>query len=198
MRMNVNVKDLVNGLPGVIVEIGTADPALEITSCSPTIAAQSCADGTDKFADITIDARATNTALRGRMVLMALTWEQEDTLSSVKFNTLSAGDNFNVDMTEVISKVLDSGAFDSNTFLYGILDANLPATGGSFRGEFANSGSNSVGMCLLYLTDVEQVFPTQTVSTMSKTIISTEGYKEKHIEDFKNLIIDRKYTSFFV
>lgn len=162
--MNVNVKDLVNGLPGVIVEIGTADPALEITSCSPTIAAQSCADGTDKFADITIDARATNTALRGRMVLMALTWEQEDTLSSVKFNTLSAGDNFNVDMTEVISKVLDSGAFDSNTFLYGILDANLPATGGSFRGEFANSGSNSVGMCLLYLTDVEQVFPTQTVS----------------------------------
>ena len=35
-------------------------------------------------------------------------------------------------------------------------------------------------------------FPTQTVSTMSKTIISTEGYKEKHIEDFKNLIIDNK------
>ena len=35
-------------------------------------------------------------------------------------------------------------------------------------------------------------FPTQTVSTMSKTIISTEGYKEKHIEDFKNLIIDKK------
>jgi pyruvate kinase len=35
-------------------------------------------------------------------------------------------------------------------------------------------------------------FPSQAVSTMAKTIISTEKYKKEHIEDFKNLIIDNK------
>ena len=35
-------------------------------------------------------------------------------------------------------------------------------------------------------------FPTQAVSTMNKTIISTEKYKKDHIEDFKNLIITNK------
>ena len=35
-------------------------------------------------------------------------------------------------------------------------------------------------------------FPSQAVSTMSKTIISTEKYKKEHIEDFKNLIIANK------
>jgi pyruvate kinase len=35
-------------------------------------------------------------------------------------------------------------------------------------------------------------FPSQAVSTMSKTIISTEKYKKEHIEDFKNSIIANK------
>ena len=35
-------------------------------------------------------------------------------------------------------------------------------------------------------------FPTQAVSTMAKTIISTEKYKKEHIEDFKNSIISNK------
>jgi len=35
-------------------------------------------------------------------------------------------------------------------------------------------------------------FPTQAVSTMSKTILSTEKYKRQHIEDFKNSIISNK------
>ena len=35
-------------------------------------------------------------------------------------------------------------------------------------------------------------FPAQAVSTMSKTIISTEKYKKEHIEDFKNSIITNK------
>ena len=35
-------------------------------------------------------------------------------------------------------------------------------------------------------------FPAQAVSTMSKTIISTEKYKKQHIEDFKNSIITNK------
>jgi pyruvate kinase len=35
-------------------------------------------------------------------------------------------------------------------------------------------------------------FPLQAVSTMSKTIISTEKYKKEHIEDFKNSIIANK------
>ena len=35
-------------------------------------------------------------------------------------------------------------------------------------------------------------FPTQAVSTMSKTILSTEKYKKEHIEDFKNSIITNK------
>ena len=35
-------------------------------------------------------------------------------------------------------------------------------------------------------------FPTQAVSTMTKTILSTEKYKRKHIEDFKNSIISNK------
>ena len=35
-------------------------------------------------------------------------------------------------------------------------------------------------------------FPSQTVSTMTKTIISTEKYKKEHIEDFKNSIISNK------
>ena len=35
-------------------------------------------------------------------------------------------------------------------------------------------------------------FPSQAVSTMAKTIISTEKYKKEHIDDFKNLIISNK------
>ena len=35
-------------------------------------------------------------------------------------------------------------------------------------------------------------FPTQAVSTMSQTILSTEKYKRQHIDDFKNLIISNK------
>ena len=35
-------------------------------------------------------------------------------------------------------------------------------------------------------------FPEQAVSTMSKTILSTEKYKKEHIEDFKNSIITNK------
>ena len=35
-------------------------------------------------------------------------------------------------------------------------------------------------------------FPSQAVSTMAKTIISTEKYKKEHIEDFKNSIISNK------
>ena len=35
-------------------------------------------------------------------------------------------------------------------------------------------------------------FPTQAVSTMTETIISTEKYKREHIEDFKNSIITNK------
>ena len=35
-------------------------------------------------------------------------------------------------------------------------------------------------------------FPSQAVSTMVKTIISTEKYKKEHIEDFKNFIIANK------
>ncbi len=35
-------------------------------------------------------------------------------------------------------------------------------------------------------------FPSQAVSTMNKTILSTEKYKREHIEDFKNSIISNK------
>ena len=35
-------------------------------------------------------------------------------------------------------------------------------------------------------------FPTQAVSTMAQTILSTEKYKRQHIEDFKNSIISNK------
>ena len=35
-------------------------------------------------------------------------------------------------------------------------------------------------------------FPTQAVSTMTETILSTEQYKREHIEDFKNSIIANK------
>ena len=35
-------------------------------------------------------------------------------------------------------------------------------------------------------------FPTQAVSTMTQTILSTEKYKKEHIEDFKNSIISNK------
>ncbi len=35
-------------------------------------------------------------------------------------------------------------------------------------------------------------FPSQAVSTMSKTILSTERYKKEHIEDFKNFINPKK------
>lgn len=162
--MTIGAVDLVNGIPGAITVDGGANPSLEITSCSPTIAAQSCAAGTNNFADITIDARDTNTSLQGRMVLMAFTWEGTDTLSSVNFDTLSAGDNGNAAMTEVISEVFPAAGFDSNTFLYGILDADLPSSAGTYRGAYTTSGTNSVGMCLLYLTDVEQSFPAQTTS----------------------------------
>ena len=35
-------------------------------------------------------------------------------------------------------------------------------------------------------------FPTQAVSTMTQTILSTEKYKREHIEDFKNSVVTNK------
>ena len=140
--LSIDIVDQVEGLDGVIVEDGTADPNLEITSCFPAVSAQSCVNATSTT--ITID---TGLPVASRMVVMVVNHEGEVDVND--FPTFG-GNNMSLIYQE---KNTDG---PGNTMeMWGILDADFPVGTGPHTGSFSGP-TNGPSMCLLYLTDVEQ------------------------------------------
>lgn len=140
--LSVDIVDQVEGIDGVMVEDGAADPDLTVTSCFPVVSAQSCVNATST--SITVD---TGLPLASRMMLMVV--NHEGTTDVDDFPTFGGND-----MTLIYQEKNLAGL--GNTMeMWGILDADFPAGPGPHVGSFTGPG-NGPSMCLLYITDVEQ------------------------------------------
>lgn len=153
--VNFNVVDqiIALGLDGVIVEEGAADPSLEIGSCIPAVQSHTCAIGGSGISTaLTIDPQATDPNLRGRMVVIATSHEGDADVTNVTFGGIGA--------TKLLDIRADEGAFDSNTELWAIDDATMPNPGvATSYNAVVTHGDTSLGVCALYVDDVEQAFP---------------------------------------
>jgi len=158
--VNFNVVDevIALGLDGVIVEEGAADPSLEIGSCIPAVQSHTCAIGGSGISTaLTIDPQATDPNLRGRMVVIATSHEGDADVTNVTFGGIGA--------TKLLDIRADEGAFDSNTELWAIDDATMPNPGvATSYNAVVTHGDDSLGVCALYVNDVEQVFPATVAS----------------------------------
>ena len=151
--MTVDVVDQIGGVNGVIVEAGSADPTLEITSCTPGVDNFACDSGASPLtAAVTIDAQNTDPSLRGRMVVVATSFDGEFDVTGVTFDASA--------MTLIREERAEDGQFDNMTQMWGMLDTDLPAGAGSFSATVTHSDPDAQSMCVFYLTDVEQVIPT--------------------------------------
>lgn len=165
--VNINIVDevIVEGLilDGVIIEEPAADPNIQIGSCIPTVAASVCAAGGSGFgADLTIGDENSDPLQQSRMVLIATSHEGNATVTGVSF----AGTAFTTlasDAQLLRAIQIDEGDFDSNTTLWAMKDIAMPGTAGDYPFTVTH-GDNNVAACAFYLTDVEQLFPTEVAS----------------------------------
>jgi len=153
--MTVNVIDQVNGVDGVIIESGAADPQLEITSCLPVVEVVSCDQGPSPLSNsILVSPQESNASLRGRMVLVATAMDGNGDVTSVTFD--------GVPMTLIRDERADD-TYDNNTELWGILDADIDPLGGNLAAQVIHNDPYDPAMCVFFFDDVEQVFPTEAV-----------------------------------
>jgi hypothetical protein len=184
--MTVDLIDEVDGVDGVIEEDGSADPELEITSCLPVVEAVSCDTGASPLQNsIVVNPRNSVAALQGRLVLVATAMDGNGDVSSVTFD--------GVPMTQIRDERAEAGAYDSNTELWGILDAQIDPAGGNLTAEVIHNDPYNPSMCVFYFEDVEQVLPVEAAppedgplngdqsisvsvpNTVSSTITTTEN-----------------------
>jgi hypothetical protein len=150
--VGIDLIDQVGGLDGVITEAGSADPDLLVTSCTPVISELSCDQGPSPLSNsVTIDPQESDPALRGRMVVVATAMDGDGDVTSVTFD--------GVPMTLIRDERADGGAYDNNTEMWGILDANIDPLGGVLSATVTHNDPYDPSMCVFVLNDVEQVFP---------------------------------------
>ncbi|MDX1491610.1 MAG: DUF6701 domain-containing protein [Pseudohongiellaceae bacterium] len=135
---------------GITVDVNE-DPTLVVSSCLPTASTPSCVVGNSTTIDI--PAQNSIAAQRGRMVLMAIAGASGagPDASSVTF------DGQAMTLLRQEKTALGEG---SVVELWGILDADMPDTAGTYTGSFAD-GVPLSGMCLIVLDEVSQTFPVE-------------------------------------
>lgn len=139
---NINLND--NG----IIEDPGFDPDIDVSACLPTITDVQCYNNQSQLSAITVNSSAATGG--SRMVLMY-------TGSESLVSALTATVDVNV-MTELMNETANFGA--GNVLqVYGILDADLPASAGTYDAAFTGS-ANTPSMCLVSLEGVAQAFPT--------------------------------------
>ncbi|MDP2139921.1 MAG: hypothetical protein Q8L20_03835 [Gammaproteobacteria bacterium] len=142
--VNFNAED------GAILVDPDADANLFITSCLPDLfgTAQCAVDDNDM---LTIPARSGVASQRGRMVLMVIAGAGDTLIDDAFFNT--------VPMVRIKREVSSTGE-GSILEIWGILDAQLPISAGSYEGTYTGGPAGSA-MCLLAVDQVRQVLPVE-------------------------------------
>ncbi|MEQ8955085.1 MAG: hypothetical protein RL120_13220, partial [Gammaproteobacteria bacterium] len=137
----------VNLVAGSIIEDGAFDPDLDVTGCIPTIAAFQCFPGSGGGTG----SLAINGPDPGRMVVM-LIFHVDPSPQDVISATFGGS---------AMTQIHEIASTNTAVEMWGILDANLPGTGGSYAGayNFDAPPANTASMCLVELTDVAQTFP---------------------------------------
>tara|TARA_R110002167_G_scaffold70453_4_gene198719 strand:+ start:27521 stop:39517 length:11997 start_codon:yes stop_codon:yes gene_type:complete len=131
----------------IIVDV-TLDPNLVVSSCLPAVTgAVSCVAGSSTT--LAIPARSVVANQRSRMVLMFVASETTTNVSSPVFNGQPM---------EFIRRAQDTSGAGNTTELWGIRDANLPVTAGTYTGSFS-TGPAGAQICLLAINGVEQAIP---------------------------------------
>jgi hypothetical protein len=142
---------------GLFTENPAYDPNLTITECAPEVLAQSCVAGTST--SITIPAQQAVATDRGRMLLMAISLEGTQDVTSATFDP----GGLNAPMTQIYEELNLNGA-GNITELWGILDNNLPAGAGTYTASFTTADADP-SMCLIFVNNVDQVFPAPDLGT---------------------------------
>ena len=140
---NVDIVDLVQGLNGVIVVDGAADPNLQVTSCFPDVQASACVQGGGS-PSVTVD---TNLSTASRMALLVVDHEGTD--------DVTASPTFGGQNMTFLFQEKNTNSLGHTTEVWGILDADFPAGAGPHAAAYAGVG-NGPTACLFYLTEVEQ------------------------------------------
>ena len=137
-----------DAIDNAIIVDGALDPNLIVSSCLPAIlgAAQCTVGNSDTLA---IPARSAVPNQRSRMVLMFVFGASTTAVSSASYNSSA--------MT-LIRRQQDPNDGGNATELWGILDANLPVSSGTYTGGFTG-GPLGAAMCLIAINEVEQAFP---------------------------------------
>ncbi|MDF1766947.1 MAG: hypothetical protein P1V29_11235, partial [Gammaproteobacteria bacterium] len=126
-----------------------ADPELTITGCVPTVSTPSCSYP-DASASLAITAQATDPSSRGRLVVMLIAYSGVRDVGGVEFGGVAMTRIHRAQKSTGVPAIID---------MWGILDADLPTSAGTYTGSYTG-GNNGPAMCLMFLDNVEQAFPT--------------------------------------
>ena len=140
---------------GTISVDSDADPLLTVTGCTPSVGTPSCSSPPSKSASLAISAQNSDSNLRGRLVVMVIAYSATTPVSSATFNGASMTRIHRAQKTSTVPATLD---------MWGILDSNLPTSAGTYTGEYVG-GSNGPAMCLMFLDNVAQAFPSYNATT---------------------------------
>ena len=149
---NSNVETVsVNLVDGTITETGAFDPNLAVTGCIPGLITSSCFPGSGGGTG-GISVSASNP---GRMVVMVIFQRDNENVTSASFGGAA------------MTQIHEITGINTGVEMWGILNANIPVGAGPHAGayNFAVAPSTTPAMCLLELSNVEQVFPTVNLGT---------------------------------
>lgn len=156
--VNFNVDD------GDITEDGAYDPDLTVTGCTPSVANYACYPGTGPgTGNLTIGGDDP-----GRMVVMVI-FHVDSTPQDVTNATFNGAN-----MTEIEAVAGGNTAIE----MWGILNADLPASAGSYPGAYTFDAAPSANpsMCMVELADVDQSFPSPNPMTPNLGEVNSNAF----------------------
>lgn len=143
------------------------DPDLTVSSCLPAVTATVCNVGNNS-ASIGIPAQSAIASQRGRMVLLLVSRRFPQSAGGVPtFNSAA--------MTLISQTSSTSGGDESITEMWGIREADLPVSAGTYSGVIPN-GPEESAMCLLTVADVEQTFPVAASPAATGPLNTSTGF----------------------
>lgn len=144
--INFDVED------GPIEESGTADPNLAFSGCYPAVVSGPVCTDPGSSASINVPAQSSIPELRSRMVMMAT--------MQVGSSSTSTSATFNGEAMTLVKRERNTNGTGVTTELWALLDADLPATSGSYTGVFSN-GVGNPAICLIAVNGLEQTIPVE-------------------------------------
>ncbi|ALO45170.1 DUF6701 domain-containing protein [Pseudohongiella spirulinae] len=161
-----------------IVENGAFDPNLFFSGCFPQIFQGPVCSNPGTSASVAIPDENPVAALRSRMVLMAtMQIGDSSAATTATFN--------GVNMTRVIRMENDDQGPGVTTEIWAIFDDDLPNTAGTYNGSFSG-GVGDPAICVLSVTGVEQILPTQASPNPETGPVNSSKYTGPVVNDRHN------------